>query len=230
MTRVERARRQIEARIHQDAIGATPGSKWRMIVPFLMEHGFAARVVRKRLHLPTPLNTTDREVLEQVIFAHYRTDHRIRTVLFVGSVAVRIPLTINAVTLRRPTSGPSSPAPRNADSVLTNTWWRPSRSWPATFRPTTSTSSSATAFTAGDWTAPSSARPPFHSAIPASEATGTCSSGGTTSRGEIPHRWMRFPALPASANTPSRPWAPGGMSRLRRTATRMTSIRNRRAL
>lgn len=84
MTKVERARQQIETRIYQDAIGSPPGDKWKMIVPFFTEHGFAARVLRKRLGRATPLNTTDREVLEQVIFPHYSQDPEIKTVLFVG--------------------------------------------------------------------------------------------------------------------------------------------------
>jgi SAM-dependent methyltransferase len=84
MSRVERARRQIEARIYQDCIGEPPTRKWKMIVPFFMEHGFAARVLRKRLGLPTPLNTTDRSVLEQVIFPQYSQDPEITTMLFVG--------------------------------------------------------------------------------------------------------------------------------------------------
>jgi SAM-dependent methyltransferase len=84
MSRVERARRQIEARIYQDAIGQPPSDKWKMIVPFFTEHGFAARVLRKRLGLPTPLNTTDRMVLEQAIFPHYARDPQIRRMLFVG--------------------------------------------------------------------------------------------------------------------------------------------------
>jgi SAM-dependent methyltransferase len=84
MNRVERARHRIEARIYQDAIGEPPSDKWKMIVPFFMEHGFAARVLRKRLGLSTPLNTTDRIVLEQVIFPHYSQDAAIRKMLFVG--------------------------------------------------------------------------------------------------------------------------------------------------
>jgi len=84
MTRVERARRQIEARIYQDAIGEPPTDKWKMIVPFFTEHGFAARVLRKRLGLPTPLNTTDRIDLEKIIFPQYSQDPGIRRMLFVG--------------------------------------------------------------------------------------------------------------------------------------------------
>jgi SAM-dependent methyltransferase len=84
MSKVETARRRIETRIYENAIGAAPEQKWKMVVPFLTEHGFARRVVRKRLGLATPLNTTDRIVLEQVIFPQYSQDSDIRTVLFVG--------------------------------------------------------------------------------------------------------------------------------------------------
>jgi SAM-dependent methyltransferase len=84
MTRVERARRRIEARIYQNAIGESTGAPWKMLVPLLTEHGFAARVLRKRLGLPTPLNTTDRLVMEQVIFPQYAQDPAIKRMLFVG--------------------------------------------------------------------------------------------------------------------------------------------------
>ena len=84
MTRVERARRQIEARIYRDCIGEPPGNRWRMILPFFTEHGFAARIVRKRLGLPVALNTTDRIILEQVIFPQYAQDPGIARMLFVG--------------------------------------------------------------------------------------------------------------------------------------------------
>jgi SAM-dependent methyltransferase len=50
----------------------------------LTEPGFAARVIRKRLKWPTPLNTTDRVVLEQTIFPHFISNPAIRDVLFVG--------------------------------------------------------------------------------------------------------------------------------------------------
>src|ERR1700759_4728490 len=84
MSKVETARRRIETRIYENAIGAAPAGKWKTIVPFLTEHGFGRRRVRQRLGLATPLNTTDRIVLEQVIFPQYSQDPAIRTVLFVG--------------------------------------------------------------------------------------------------------------------------------------------------
>jgi SAM-dependent methyltransferase len=84
MTRVERARRRIEARIYRDAAGEPPAPKWTMILPFLTEQGFAARVLRKRLGLPTPLNTTDRMVMERDIFPQYARDPAIKRMLFVG--------------------------------------------------------------------------------------------------------------------------------------------------
>jgi SAM-dependent methyltransferase len=84
MKRAERARRQIEARIYQDAIGESTGPKWKMLWPLLTEHGFAARILRKRFGLPTPLNTTDRIVMEQVVFPQYARDPAIKALLFVG--------------------------------------------------------------------------------------------------------------------------------------------------
>lgn len=83
-SRAQKAREQIEARIHRDAVGGPPDSKWRSLLLMLTERGFATRVIRKRLGLPTPLNTTDRAVLEQKIFPHYLKDPAIRNVLFVG--------------------------------------------------------------------------------------------------------------------------------------------------
>jgi len=80
----ERARHAIEARVYRDAIGERPESKWKIIVPLLTEYGYASRVVRKRLGLPTPLNTEDRRVLEQSIFPYYQADMNFKTVLFVG--------------------------------------------------------------------------------------------------------------------------------------------------
>ena len=80
----ERARHEIEARVYRDAIGEPPESKWKIIVPLLTEYGYASRVVRKRLGLPTPLNTEDRRVLEQSIFPYYQADASFKKILFVG--------------------------------------------------------------------------------------------------------------------------------------------------
>jgi SAM-dependent methyltransferase len=84
MTRVEHARRRIENRIYLDAIGQSPGTRWELFLAFLTEHGFAARVLRKRFGLPTPLNTTDRIVMERDIFPEYARDPSIKRMLFVG--------------------------------------------------------------------------------------------------------------------------------------------------
>jgi SAM-dependent methyltransferase len=84
LNRRERARRSIEARVYRDAVGEPPEPKWRIVIPLLTEQGFASRVLRKRLGLPTPLNTEDRRVLEEVIFPHYRADAGFKRVLFVG--------------------------------------------------------------------------------------------------------------------------------------------------
>jgi SAM-dependent methyltransferase len=84
VSRAEKARKLIEERVYRDAVGAPPEPKWKMLLALISEEGFATRVVRKRLNLPTPLNTTDRRVLEQQIFPEYDSDPAIRNVLFVG--------------------------------------------------------------------------------------------------------------------------------------------------
>jgi SAM-dependent methyltransferase len=84
MTKIERARRNIEDRIYREAVGLPPDSKWKSILAVFTEKGFAERVVRKRLKLPTPLNTTDRMVLEKAVFPRFNSDPAIRNVLFVG--------------------------------------------------------------------------------------------------------------------------------------------------
>jgi len=80
----DRARVNIENRIYRDAIGEKPDSAWRVLMSMLGEPGFAKRVIRKRLRLPTPLNTTDRVVLEQRIFPYYSSNPLFCDVLFVG--------------------------------------------------------------------------------------------------------------------------------------------------
>ena len=70
--------------MYRDAIGAPPESRWKLLLPLFTEPGLAGRLVRKRLRLPTPLNTTDRDVLERIIFEHFRSDPAIKTMLFVG--------------------------------------------------------------------------------------------------------------------------------------------------
>ena len=82
--RSEKARRNIEARVYRDCVGAPPEPKWKTLLALLTEQGFAVRVIRKRLKLPTPLNTTDRTVLEQQIFPHFLQKSGVRDVLFVG--------------------------------------------------------------------------------------------------------------------------------------------------
>lgn len=45
---------------------------------------FLARAVRYVLHLPTPLHTEDRRILERVIFGYYARRPEVRSILFVG--------------------------------------------------------------------------------------------------------------------------------------------------
>jgi hypothetical protein len=66
--------------------------RWTKVIRLFTERGFAFRVIRTRLYglmrnrlgMAAPMLTEERAVLERVIFAHYRTDPRIRTILFVG--------------------------------------------------------------------------------------------------------------------------------------------------
>src|SRR5579864_4416164 len=74
----------VESRIYRDAIGAAPDPIWKTLTNVFTEPGFAMRILRKRLKLPTPLHTEDRRVLEEVIFERFLSDPAIRTVLFVG--------------------------------------------------------------------------------------------------------------------------------------------------
>ncbi|HTT02277.1 MAG TPA: class I SAM-dependent methyltransferase [Steroidobacteraceae bacterium] len=83
MDKRERARRQTELAIYQDAIGSPP-PKWTALVRCVTEWGFAYHLVRKWMGFSDPLPTEDRRVLEQVIFPHYRKNSAIRRVLFVG--------------------------------------------------------------------------------------------------------------------------------------------------
>jgi len=65
---------------------------WAKVVRLFTERGYASRAVVVRLpvalrgwlRIDTPMLTEDRRVLEQIIFAHYGSDPRIKTVLFVG--------------------------------------------------------------------------------------------------------------------------------------------------
>ncbi|MET0657927.1 MAG: methyltransferase domain-containing protein, partial [Steroidobacteraceae bacterium] len=50
----------------------------------LIDPSFRKRAIRYALRLPTPLDTEDRRVLEQVIFRYYVSQPDIQTILFVG--------------------------------------------------------------------------------------------------------------------------------------------------
>jgi len=65
-------------------MGEPPEAPWKSLAPMFLERGYALRILRKRLKLPTPLDTTDREVLERRIIPQYLRDPGIQRVLFVG--------------------------------------------------------------------------------------------------------------------------------------------------
>jgi SAM-dependent methyltransferase len=53
-------------------------------IRLLTDWAFVVRAVRHVLHLPTPLHTEDRRVLERIIFRYYAAQPDVRSVLFVG--------------------------------------------------------------------------------------------------------------------------------------------------
>jgi hypothetical protein len=83
-TRREMARRAFEARLYRSMLDQPPDPPLKLLVALFTEYGYMSRFIRRRLHLPTPIDTHDRQVLEQVIFPGYLADPRIRRVLFVG--------------------------------------------------------------------------------------------------------------------------------------------------
>ena len=60
---------------------ATSQSK---LVRLRTDAAFRRRLLRFALGRPTPLNTEDRRVLEQIIFKDYLADPGVRSILFVG--------------------------------------------------------------------------------------------------------------------------------------------------
>ena len=78
------------SRAHRDAevycgVAGTRSTAQRSILTRLMtDPAYASRVLRYLVGLPTPLNTTDRRVLETTVFEYFRSSPDIRSVLFVG--------------------------------------------------------------------------------------------------------------------------------------------------
>jgi SAM-dependent methyltransferase len=79
----EQQRREAEV-LRGNARESTDASRRNAIVRLATDWSYARRVIRYALHLPTPMDTEDRRVLEQVIFKHYSSLPQVRTVLFVG--------------------------------------------------------------------------------------------------------------------------------------------------
>src|ERR1700722_12307176 len=84
MGRRDRALRQIEDRIYRLTTGGPSDSRWQRLMNFVTEPGYATAAVRRRLGLPTPLDTEDRRILQESIFPHSRADIAFQKVLFVG--------------------------------------------------------------------------------------------------------------------------------------------------
>ncbi len=82
--RRERARLAFEGRLYRYMIGLPPDPRVKLLAAALTEHGYLPRMIRRRLGLPTPLDTADRRVLEKIIIPGYLADAAVQRVLFVG--------------------------------------------------------------------------------------------------------------------------------------------------
>jgi hypothetical protein len=74
----------LESNVHRGVAAPEAGAQKSTVVRLLTDWSFAKRAVRYALHLPTPMETEDRRVLEQVIFRYYATQPEFRRILFVG--------------------------------------------------------------------------------------------------------------------------------------------------
>ncbi len=83
-SRREAARVAFENRLYRSVMGLPPDPPWRLLATALTEYGYLSRMIRRRLRLSTPLDTTDRRVLEKIIIPGYLADPAVKTVLFVG--------------------------------------------------------------------------------------------------------------------------------------------------
>jgi len=74
----------LESDVHRGV--ATPGASAQKgtLLRLLTDWSFAKRAVRYALRLPTPMETEDRRVLEQVIFRYYAAQPEFQKILFVG--------------------------------------------------------------------------------------------------------------------------------------------------
>jgi SAM-dependent methyltransferase len=84
MSRQQRALQQIEDRIYRLTVGGPPDSRWQRLINLMTEQGYATAALRRRLGLPTPLDTVDRRILEELIFPYYSSDIAFKKILFVG--------------------------------------------------------------------------------------------------------------------------------------------------
>lgn len=76
------ARDRVDAELYR---GVTSSARPRStVLRLLTDWTFVVRAVRYVLHLPTPMKTEDRRILERVIFRYYTQRPEVRTVLFVG--------------------------------------------------------------------------------------------------------------------------------------------------
>ena len=89
MNRRQRALRRTEDEIYRLTVGDPPAprGRWQRLWSAATEQGYAVAALRRRVGLPTPLDTVDRRVLEESIFPYYCADPTMKRVLFVGCAA-----------------------------------------------------------------------------------------------------------------------------------------------
>jgi hypothetical protein len=79
------SRHRHEAKIYRGTAGLpSTGASKSKITRLLTDWDFMVRATRYALHLPVPLDTEDRRVLEKIIFSHFLSLPQVGKVLFVG--------------------------------------------------------------------------------------------------------------------------------------------------
>ena len=74
----------IESDVHRGVALTGASTEKSTLVRLLTDWNFTKRAVRYALRLPTPMETEDRRVLEQIIFGYYGAQTEFQKILFVG--------------------------------------------------------------------------------------------------------------------------------------------------
>ena len=71
----------IESEVHRGVALTGTVNQQGSLVRLLTDWNFAKRAMRYALHLPTPMETEDRRVLEQIIFKYYAAQTEFQKIL-----------------------------------------------------------------------------------------------------------------------------------------------------